>query len=472
MRPSSASTGVNHPCCRPRPPLISPRPNSARTVASSGRRSAEWVENRPVAKAISPRLPVRPTGCHHHCGNMFAAVRRGRPQLAAPPRRVSPNRKTTDVPKAEEYCSPVPDPVSETVPKLTLEKLRLRLYYSRTTKSSVAKTKRRPVSARPLGNIAPPSPEDDSNVWRLFDAATSSTEFSSPFLTQPTEVGTPSRDRSAPHQIVAFSPFEHVWQLSKCFVSGTSTTTVHFESPLTYNRIWCTESVSVEAVASQRDTTRVYECHQPAKLRHAGLMAHPFWSRKQMLDDVAAFSVGMEMVKVFNTFNKVHRVTIPISESVHLVDCRILLPPGIFDTEESKHGCGPAYDAVGRYKVSWRLDVPAVFTHKNISAVARYTDAEHHTVRALFSAFEHWSFQYTGHRFMCEVVASLGARPITIHVHTNSAEETLDSAVGLSFDSHPFGQSNGGREAILKIAERHRCSEVCRRLKLPPLVVF
>jgi hypothetical protein len=252
--------------------------------------------------------------------------------------------------------------------------------------------------------------------------------------------------------------------------------TIQYESPRTFNRLWIAgPSLSIEAATAMK----IPSFHSPVSLRHCGLSVHPYWSRAQVANEIAAFAVAIDIAKAFNAAAKPYRCELKLSTAVHLVDTSIQLPVAARQSHSSLPALQDDVPLAQTHQNYWRCDIPPIFTESSLALVAQNSVPTAFRRAEVFATFEHFSWTHSSHALACEVVSSFGDRPITIKVHTNVRDH---SAAGPSNPSNPsthsaegdrpFGQFNNGRKRIKEMAQEHRCTAGCRFLKLPPFVVF
>ena len=85
----------------------------------------------------------------------------------------------------------------------------------------------------------------------------------------------------------------------------------------------------------------------------------------------------------------------------------------------------------------------------------------------LFDAFAHFTLEKSGSALVVEILSFCedeAATPIAIAVHTNSS--MLDAS-----GNRPFGRFNGGRRRIVEIIREHICNDMCKSLKLSPMII-
>jgi urease beta subunit len=244
--------------------------------------------------------------------------------------------------------------------------------------------------------------------------------------------------------------------------------TIQYESPRTFNRLWVAGSrLSIEAATAMK----LPPFHSPVALRHCGLSVHPYWSRAQVANEIAAFTVAIDVAKSFNAAAKPYRCELKLSTAVHLVDASIALPAAARQSHVSIPALQEDTPLAQTHQKYWRCDIPPIFTPDAVAQVIDHSVPAAFRRAEVFATFEHFSWVHSSHALACEVISSFGDRPITIMVHTNVRDHSAADNQGVE-RGRPFGQFNGGRKRIKELAQEHRCNAGCRFLKLPPFVVF
>lgn len=174
------------------------------------------------------------------------------------------------------------------------------------------------------------------------------------------------------------------------------------------------------------------------QLRSCTLSRHPFWTAEEVMNDIAASSVALDCIRQFNAVStNRQRMHFPLTTEVF----------GL---------------RVGSTVV--RVDMPDPFSsemwekEKEIAENPRLSSER----IALFDSLSHFSWHISGHKFAVVIRQMLGSNALSFFVHTNSVQLPI-----------PFGTKlNGGLKALFELEKCHQCNDVCREMKLSPLVVW
>eukprot|EP00658_Telonema_sp_P-2_P041570 TRINITY_DN29753_c0_g1_i1.p1 TRINITY_DN29753_c0_g1~~TRINITY_DN29753_c0_g1_i1.p1 ORF type:complete len:262 (+),score=51.12 TRINITY_DN29753_c0_g1_i1:111-896(+) len=100
----------------------------------------------------------------------------------------------------------------------------------------------------------------------------------------------------------------------------------------------------------------------------------------------------------------------------------------------------------------------------------------------LMDAFSHFTLERSGRSIVVEVLSyaqsasSFFATPLVVAVHTNSSQVVRGGCdVGSSGQEEchqrPFRSFNGGRQRIIQMVREHVCNDICKSLKLSPMMI-